>query len=92
MGTTGTYGAGDFFAGDRISMTFDDTPAEQITGIVRRKLTDIEEGCSTEVEDYVDYWLEITCDGAETGAICEVLLLTTGRYWSDGRFLTIHKA
>ena len=89
MSTTGNHGAEDFSAGDRISLRFDDTPGEQITATVRRKLSDIEEGCSTEVEQYVGYWLEICCEGDESATICNVLLLTTGRYWLDGRFVTI---
>ena len=91
MSTTGREKAEDFSAGDRITLIFDDLPGEEITATVNRKLSDIEEGCSTEVEDYVDYWLEITCEGDGGGTICNVLLLTTGRYWLDGRFVTIRK-
>ena len=46
MSTTGNDGAQDFSAGDRISLTFDDAPGEQITGTVRRKSSDIQEGLS----------------------------------------------
>ena len=91
MSTMGEVGPENFSAGERISLIFDDTPGQQTLGTIRRKLSDLEEGCSTEVEDYVGYWLEITCDGAQTGTVCEVLFLTTGRYWSDGRLLTIRK-
>lgn len=91
MSTTGKDGSEDFSAGDRITLTFDDAPSEQITATVHRKLSDIEEGCSTEVEQYVDYWLEIHCEGEESAPIRNILLLTTGRYWLDGRFITIRK-
>jgi hypothetical protein len=81
----------DLFAGDRIGLTFDDTPGDQIMATVCRKLSDRQEGLGPEVEDYVAYWLEISCEGDADGAICNVVLLTTGRYWLDGRFVTIRK-
>ena len=81
----------DLYVGDRISLIFDDTPQDQITATITRKLSDWEEGLSPEIEDYIDYWLEITCDGNRSGTICNVVLLTTGRYWLDGRFVTIRK-
>jgi hypothetical protein len=91
MSTTGTDGAQDFSAGDRISLTFDDAPGEQITATVRRKTSDIQEGLSPEIEDYVDYFLEITCSGDDGETVRYVASLTTGRYWLDGRYVTIHK-
>jgi hypothetical protein len=91
MSTTGTDGAQDFSAGDRISLTFDDAPGEQITATVRRKTSDIQEGLSPEIEDYVDYFLEITCAGDKGETVRYVASLTTGRYWLDGRYVTIHK-
>ncbi len=81
----------DIFVGDRIALTFDDIPRDQITARVTRKLSDTQEGLSPEIEDYVDYWLEISCDGDKRGTICNVLLLTTGQYWFDGRYVTIYK-
>ena len=91
MSATGKDETGDFFAGDRISLIFDDIPDKEITATVHRKLSDWEEGLSPEVEEYVDYWLEINCEDEKGGTICNVLLLTTGRYWLDGRFVTIRK-
>lgn len=91
MSTTGMDEAEDFSSGDRISLIFDDLPDEEVTATVHRKLSDRQEGLSPEVEDYVDYWLEINCEGDDGGTICNVLLLTTGRYWLDGRFVTIRK-
>jgi len=81
----------DISVGDRIVLTFDDIPRDQITATVTRKLSDTQEGLSPEIEDYVDYWLEISCDGDKSGTICNVLLLTTGQYWLDGRYVTICK-
>jgi hypothetical protein len=91
MSATVQDGADDFFAGDRISLIFDDTPGEQIIATVNRKLSDCQEGFSPEVQDYVGYWLEISCEEDKLGGICNVLLLTTGRYWIDGRFVTLRK-
>ena len=91
MNTTGKDEPEDFSTGDRITVIFDDPPCEQLIAIVHRKLSDIEEGCSTEVEQYVDYWLEIHCEGEESAPVRNILLLTTGRYWLDGRFITIRK-
>ena len=81
----------DLFVGDRISLTFDDIPRDQITASISRKLSDREEGLGPEIEDYIAYWLEISREGDTRGAIENVLLLTTGRYWLDGRFVTIRK-
>jgi hypothetical protein len=89
--STRTELTGDFFAGDRISLIFDEPPGEEIIATVTRKLSDWEEGLSPEIEDYVNYWLEISCEGDSDGTICNVLLLSTGRYWTDGRFVTIRK-
>ena len=91
MSTSGKDEPEDFSPGDRITLIFDDAPGEQIIATVHRKLSDIEEGCSPEVEQYVDYWLEIHCEGEECTPVRNILLLTTGRYWLDGRFITISK-
>lgn len=89
--STRTDLSGDFFAGDRISLIFDDAPGGEIIATITRKLSDWEEGLSPEVEDYVHYWLEISCEGTTDGSICNVLLLSTGQYWTDGRFVTLRK-
>jgi hypothetical protein len=81
----------DLSVGDRISLMFDDTPRDQITASMSRKLPDREEGLSPEIEGYVAYWLEISREGDTRGAIDNVLLLTTSRYWLDGRLVTIRK-
>ena len=81
----------DLFAGDRISLIFDDIPGEQITATVSRTLSDREEGLGPEIEDYVAYWVEITLDGQTRQTMCNVIMLTTCRYSLDGRFVTIRK-
>jgi len=81
----------DLFLGDRISLTFDDFPRDQITGTVARTLSNTEEGLGPEIEDYISYWIEISREGDARGAINNVVLLTTFRYWFDGRYVTIRK-
>lgn len=91
MSTTGNVGPEDFSAGDRISLTFADTPDQPISATVRRKVSDRQEGLAPEIEQYVDYWLEISYAGDDAKATGYVAQLTTGRYWSDGRYVTIRK-
>lgn len=83
----------DLLSGDRISVMFDDMPCDEITATVTRTLSDTQEGLGPEVEDYVAYWIEIRRDGNTCPTISNsnVLLLTTGRCWLDGRFVTIRK-
>ncbi|HEV2576462.1 MAG TPA: hypothetical protein VGU25_04550 [Acidobacteriaceae bacterium] len=91
MRTTGRVGPEDFSAGDRISLTFADAPEKQITATVQRQVSDRQEGLAPEIEQYVDYWLEINCAGDDAEKTRYVAQLTTGRYWSDGRYVTIRK-
>ena len=79
------------FAGDRISLTFDDTPCDQITATISRTLSDTEEGLGPESADYICSWLEICPEGDPPGAIKNVVLMTNCRYSFDGRFVTIRK-
>lgn len=81
----------DLLAGDRISLTFDDIPCDQITATVCRTLSDTEEGLGPESEDYICFWLEISREGETRGEISNVVLMTNGRYALDGRFVTIRK-
>jgi hypothetical protein len=80
----------DLFVGDRISLTFDDIPRDQIIATVAGTFSDIEEGLGPEAEDYVACWFQIR-EGDTRGAINNVLLLTDGRYSLDGRSVTIRK-
>jgi hypothetical protein len=79
------------FFGDRVSLTFDDIPRDQIIATVARTFSDNEEGLGPEIEDYVACWLAISRDGETRGAINSVALLTDGRCSLDGRFVTIRK-
>ena len=79
----------DLFVGDRISLTFDDIPGDEITATVCRTLSDMEEGLGPESEDYICSWLEISREGETSGVIDNVLLMTNGRYSLDGQFVTI---
>lgn len=81
----------DLFVGDRISLTFDDIPRDQITATVTRTLSDREEGLGPEIEDYVACWIEISRDGDTRPTISNAVLLTNFRYSLDGRFVTIRK-
>ena len=78
-------------AGDRITLTFDDTPRDEMTATVARTLSDTQEGLGPEIEDYVAFCLEISREGDTRGAINNVVLMTNGRYSLDGRFVTIRK-
>ena len=68
----------DLFVGDRISLTFDDIPGDEITATVCRTLSDMEEGLGPESEDYICSWLEISREGETSGVIDNVLLMTNG--------------
>ena len=81
----------DLVVGDRISLTFDDIPRDQIIATVARTLSDSDEGLGPESEDYVCFWLEISREGDTAGAINNLLLMTNGRYSLEGRFVTIQK-
>jgi hypothetical protein len=78
----------DLSVGDRISLTFDDIPRDQIIATVAGTFSDFEEGLGPEIEDYVACWLAISRDGETRGAINNVALLTDGRCSLDGRFVT----
>jgi hypothetical protein len=77
--------------GDRISLTFDDAPLDQVIATIANRLSDEQEGLGPESEDYVCFWFEITREGDSSGAIANVLFMTNGRYSLDGRFVTIRK-
>jgi len=79
----------DLVVGDSISLTFADLPVDQIIATVAGTLSNSEEGLGPESEDYVCFWLEITREGDTLGALKNLLLMTSGRYSLDGRFVTI---
>ena len=68
--------------GDRIELFYDDSPATTIRATVSRLLTDRDEGMSTQVEDYVACWIEITVDEPSDSDVNQVVLLGTDfQYW-----------
>lgn len=81
----------DLLAGDRISVTFDDMPRDELTATVIRNLSDTEEGLGPEIEDYVARWIEIRRDGDIRPTIHNLLLLTSGGYLLDGRSVTVRR-
>lgn len=81
----------DLYAGDRITLTFDDSPCDHITATVVRTLSDRQEGLGPEIEEYIACWVEISREGDTPRAINNVVLMTDGRYSLDGRVVTIHK-
>ena len=77
--------------GDRICLTFDDAPLDQVIATIANRLSDEQEGLGPESEDYVCFWFEITREGGTLGATENVLFMTNGRYSWNGRFVTIRK-
>ena len=76
--------------GDRIRITFLDTPAETVEATVCSTLSDQQEGLGPEIEEYVACWLEVsyaTCD--DPSSRHSVALGTDFQYTLDGRKLTI---
>ena len=78
--------------GDRIELFYEDTPATPIRATVGRLLSDCEEGMSTEVEDYIACWIEITMDEPNDVDANQVILLGTDfQYRLNGRRVTLRK-
>jgi hypothetical protein len=76
-------------SGDRIELSYEDSPGRPICATVGRLLTDWEEGMGVEIEDYTACWIEITVDG---GAKQVVLLGTDSQYWMNGRRVILRKS
>jgi hypothetical protein len=82
----------DLQSGDRIELSYEDTPATKIRATVGRLLTDRDEGMGSEIEDYTACWIEIAVDEpSDTDANQVVLLGTDFQYRLNGRRVTIHK-
>jgi hypothetical protein len=78
--------------GDRIELLYEDAPATTICATVARVLTDQEEGMSTEVEDYIACWVEITVDEPCDMDVKQCVLLGTDcQYRLNGRRINIRK-
>ena len=79
-------------SGDRIELSYEDSPAMTIRATVCRLATDWDEGMGVEIEDYVACWIEITVDKpGDTGARQFVLLGTDSQYRLNGRTVTLCK-
>jgi hypothetical protein len=79
-------------SGDRIELFQEDARASAICATVGRLLTDRDEGMSTEVDDYIACWIEITVDEpSDMNAKQVVLLGTDFQYWLNGRPVTLRK-
>ena len=77
-------------AGDRIELSYEDTPATTIRATVGRLLTDRDEGMGIEVEDYAACWIEITVDEPRYMDANQVVLLGTDfKYRLNGRPVTL---
>jgi hypothetical protein len=66
-----------FQTGDRIELVYEDAPAAAIRATVSRLLTDRDEGMSTEVEDYIACWMEITVEEPNGMDANQVVVLCT---------------
>lgn len=78
--------------GDRIELSYKDTPATTISATVRRLLTDRDKGMSPEIEDYTACWIEISPDeSSDTASVQAVLLGTDFQFRLNGRPVSLRK-
>lgn len=77
-------------SGDRIELSYEDSPTTKIRATVGRLLTDREEAMGIEAEDYIASWIEITVDESNDGEANQVVLFSTDfQYWLNGRRVTL---
>ena len=84
----------DLQLGDQIEIVFADAPGHSVRGRVARLLSDQQEGLSSEAEDYVSCWLEISPEDQGTLSQTQTITLTFGvdwKYYMDGREVKIRK-
>ena len=82
----------DLQLGDQIDIVFADAPGDSARGTVTRLLSDQQEGLSSEAEDYVFCWLEISPE--DQGTLSQTQTITFGadwKYYMDGREVKIRK-
>lgn len=78
--------------GDRIELSYEDSPAQTIRATVRRLLSPRGEAMGDEVEEYIAGGIEITLDeSSETNVLQVVLLGTDFQYRLNGRPVTVRK-
>ena len=82
----------DLQLGDQIEIVFADAPGHSVRGRVARLLSDQQEGLSSEAEDYVSCWLEISPEDQGTLAQTQTIALGADwKYYMDGREVEIRK-
>ena len=82
----------DLQPGDQIDIVFADTPGHSARATVTRCLSDQQEGLSSEAEDYIFCWLEISPENQ--GALAQTQTIVLGadwKYYMDGREVQIRK-
>lgn len=78
--------------GDRIELSYEDSPDKKIRASVGRLVTDREKGMASEVEDYTACWIEITLDEPSDMDAKQVVLFGTDfLYRLNGRGVTLRK-
>lgn len=82
----------DLQLGDQVEIVFADTPGHSARATVTHFLSDQQEGLSSEAEDYIFCWLEISPEhqGA-LGRTQTILLGADWKYYMDGREVEIRK-
>jgi len=82
----------DLQLGDQIDIVFADTPGHSARATVTRFLSDQQEGLSSEAEDYIFCWLEISPEHQGPLGQTQTILLGAGwKYYMDGREVEIRK-
>jgi hypothetical protein len=82
----------DLQLGDQIDIVFADTPGHSARATVTRFLSDQQEGLSSEAEDYIFCWLEISPEHQGTlGQTQTIVLGADWKYYMDGREVEILK-
>ena len=82
----------DLQLGDQIDIVFADAPRHSVRGTVTRLLSDQQEGLSSEAEDYVFCWLEISPEDQGTLSQTQTIMFGADwKYYMDGREVKIRK-
>jgi hypothetical protein len=82
----------DLQPGDQVEIVFADTPGHSARATVTRFLSDQQEGLSSEAEDYIFCWLEISPEHqGPLGQTQTILLGADWKYYMDGREVEIRK-
>ena len=82
----------DLQPGDQIEIVFVEAPGQSVKATVTRFLSDRQEGFSTEVEDYINCWMEVCPEQCD--ALSQNQTIAFGvdwKYYLDGRPVEIRK-